>query len=131
MNTIIEMAKNTLSLNMPEITDIGMLEMHIKKFMETCLHDKFDDNNTIAHGDTEIVVTRAHGAENRTIKIMHGDAYITMYQYGRGNVYTIARNYWTSFRDTFRSAFMDENYVDSIIYNLIMTLVENHFVYLV
>lgn len=131
MNTIIEMAKNHLSLNMDAIDDVDTLEMRIKEFLENCLHDKFDKNNVIAHGDTEIVVTRAHGTEDRTIKIMHGDAYITMYQYGRGNVYTIARNYWTAFRDTFRSAFIDENYVDSVIYNLIMLLVENHFVYLV
>lgn len=131
MSAIITAAKQHLELNMTEIYDIDMLEMRIKEFLETCLHDKFDDNETIAHGDVEIVVTRAHGSEDRTIKIMHGDAYITMYQYGRGNVYTIARNYWTAFRDTFRSAFMDENYVDSIIYNLIMLLVENHFVYLV
>lgn len=131
MNTIIEMAKNRLSLNMPEIIDIDMLEMEIKKFLEMCLHDVFDDNEMIAHGDVEIRVTRAHGSEDRTIKILHGDAYIVLYQYGRGNVYTIARNYWTAFRDTFRSAFIDENYVDSVIYNLIMLLVENHFVYLV
>ena len=131
MSAIIEMAKNHLTINLDAIVDIESLEMYIKEFLQTCLHDKFDTNNVIAHGDTEICVTRSHGAEDRTIKILHGDAYIVLYRYGRGNVYTIARNYWTAFRDTFRSAFMDENYVDSIIYNLIMLLVENHFVYLV
>lgn len=128
MSTIITAAKQHLEINMNEIVDIDTLEMHIKEFMETCLHDKFDTNNTIAHGDTEIVVTRSNGT---AIKIKHGSAYITMYRYGRGNVFTVANGYWTAFRNTFRSAFMDEDYVDTVIYHLIMTLVENHFLYLV
>lgn len=131
MNTVVEMAKNKLSLNMPEITDIDMLEKEIKKFLEFCLHDRFDDNETIAHGDVEIRVTRAHGSEDNTIKIKHGSAYITMYRYGRGNVFTVANGYWTAFRKSFRSTFMDEDYVDTVIYHLVMTLVENHFLYLV
>lgn len=131
MNTIIEMAKNTLSLNMPEITDIDMLEMEIKKFLEMCLHDKFDTAGVIAHGDVEIVVTRSNGTEDNTIKIKHGSAYITMYRYGRGNVFTVANGYWTAFRKSFRSTFIDEDYVDTVIYHLVMTLVENHFLYLV
>ena len=131
MNNVIEMAKNNLVLSMSEITNIDMLEMHIKAFLETCLHDTFDNNNVIAHGDTEITVTRAHGAEDRTIKVMHGNAYIVLYQYGRGNVYTVAKNYWTAFRDTFRSTFIDEDYVDTVIYHLITLLLENHFLYLV
>lgn len=131
MSAIIEMAKNHMTINMNAIVDIDALEMYIKEFLQTCLHDKFDSKGTIAHGDVEITITRSNGAEDNTLKILHGGAYITLYRYGRGNVYTIARNYWTAFRDTFRSAFIDENYVDSVIYNLIMLLVENHFVYLV
>jgi hypothetical protein len=131
MSAIIEMAKNHIELNMSDIVDIDMLEMHIKEFLETCLHDKFDTNNTITHGDTEIVVTRSNGTEDNTIKIKHGSAYITMYRYGRGNVFTVANGYWKAFRGSFRSAFMDEDYVDTVIYHLVMVLVENHFLYLV
>lgn len=131
MSAIIEMAKNHMTINMDAIVDIDALEMYIKEFLQTCLHDKFDTNNTITHGDTEIVVTRSHGMEDNTIKIKHGAAYITMYRYGRGNVYTISNGYWTAFRKSFRSSFIDEDYVDFVIYELIMLLVENHFVYLV
>lgn len=132
MNTIIEMAKTNLTLSMSEIRDIDMMEVRIKEFLELCLHDKFDTNDVVGHGDTEIAVTRVKYRENDAIKITHnGLAYITMYRYGRGNAFTMAENYWRGFRESFRDAYMDEEYVDTVIYHLITTLVENHFLYMV
>ena len=132
MSAIIDNALNHLELNMLEIHDIDMLEHHIKEFMETCLHDTFDNNNTIVHGEVRISVTRTTTAPDDTIKIsVNNGTHITMYRYGRGCVFTLARNYWEGFRAALRLTYMDESYVDSIMYELITTLVANHFLYMV
>ena len=129
MNNVIEMAKNHLVLSMQDILDTDMMEHSIKDFMELCLHDHFDNKSVIVHGETEIVVTPVDNT-NTNIKIIHNNASVTLFRYGRGNVYALSQKYWKEFRNTFHDEYPDEGYVDEVIFALVETLTENHFLYL-